>query len=49
VTTTSEISLVNDGQVASDVLLLGAARNSGRLIAANCSAPLLSPMPPARR
>jgi hypothetical protein len=54
VTTTSEIGLVDDGQVASDVLLLGAAGNSGRLIAArgllaSCSAPLLSPMPPARR
>jgi saccharopine dehydrogenase (NAD+, L-lysine-forming) len=34
VTTTSEISLVSDSQATSDVLLLGAAGNSGRLIAA---------------
>jgi short subunit dehydrogenase-like uncharacterized protein len=32
--TTSKISLVSDGQAPSDVLLLGAAGNSGRLIAA---------------
>ena len=33
-TTTSEIGFFGDGQVTSDVLLLGAAGNSGRLIAA---------------
>jgi short subunit dehydrogenase-like uncharacterized protein len=41
-TTTSEISPVDDGQVASDVLLLGAAGNSGRLIAAELTARSLS-------
>ena len=40
--TTSEISLGNDGQVAGDVLLLGAAGNSGRLIAAELAARGLS-------
>jgi saccharopine dehydrogenase (NAD+, L-lysine-forming) len=34
VTTASKISVLSDGQAASDVLLLGAAGNSGRLIAA---------------
>ena len=33
--TTSEISFAGDGRVTSDVLLLGAAGNSGRLIAAD--------------
>ena len=33
-TTASKISVLSDGQAASDVLLLGAAGNSGRLIAA---------------
>src|SRR5215467_9232520 len=33
-TTASEISHARDGRVASDVLLLGAAGNSGRLVAA---------------
>src|SRR5438552_6604216 len=42
VMTTSEISLVDDGQVASDVLLLGAAGNSGQLIAAELAARGLS-------
>lgn len=41
-TTTSEISSVRDGQVTSDVLLLGAAGNSGRLIAAELAARGLS-------
>jgi short subunit dehydrogenase-like uncharacterized protein len=41
-TTTSQISLVRDGQVTSDVLLLGAAGNSGRLIAAELAARCLS-------
>jgi short subunit dehydrogenase-like uncharacterized protein len=40
--TTSEIGLVDDAQVASDVLLLGAAGNSGRLIAAELAARGLS-------
>jgi short subunit dehydrogenase-like uncharacterized protein len=38
VTTASDIGLVSDGQVTSDVLLLGAAGNSGRLIAAELAA-----------
>jgi short subunit dehydrogenase-like uncharacterized protein len=42
VTTASEISLVSDGQVTSDVLLLGAAGSSGRLIAAELAARRLS-------
>jgi saccharopine dehydrogenase (NAD+, L-lysine-forming) len=42
VTTTSEISSGGDGQLASDVLLLGAAGNSGRLIAAELAARGLS-------
>jgi short subunit dehydrogenase-like uncharacterized protein len=42
VTTASEISFVNDGQVTGDVLLLGAAGNSGRLIAAELAARCLS-------
>ena len=42
VTTTSEISFAGDGQVTSDVLLLGAAGNSGRLIAAELAARRLS-------
>jgi uncharacterized protein YbjT (DUF2867 family) len=42
VTTASEISVARDGQVASDVLLLGAAGNSGRLIAAELAARGLS-------
>ena len=41
-TTASEISLARDGQVTSDVLLLGAAGNSGRLIAAELAARGLS-------
>jgi short subunit dehydrogenase-like uncharacterized protein len=42
VTTESEISPANGGQVISDVLLLGAAGNSGRLIAAELAARGLS-------
>jgi uncharacterized protein YbjT (DUF2867 family) len=42
VTTTSEISFAGDGQVTSDVLLLGAAGNSGRAIAAELAARGLS-------
>jgi saccharopine dehydrogenase (NAD+, L-lysine-forming) len=42
VTTASQISLISDGQVTSDVLLLGAAGNSGRLIAAELAARGLS-------
>jgi short subunit dehydrogenase-like uncharacterized protein len=42
VTTASEISVASDGQVASDVLLLGAAGSSGRLIAAELAARGLS-------
>jgi short subunit dehydrogenase-like uncharacterized protein len=42
VTTTSEISFAGDGQLTSDVLLLGAAGNSGRLIAAELAARGLS-------
>jgi len=42
VTRTSEIGLVHDGQAASDVLLLGAAGNTGRLIAADLAARGLS-------
>jgi short subunit dehydrogenase-like uncharacterized protein len=42
VTRASEISFASDGQVASDVLLLGAAGNSGRLIAAELAARRLS-------
>jgi short subunit dehydrogenase-like uncharacterized protein len=42
VTTASEISFANDGQVTSDVLLLGAAGNSGRPIAAELAARRLS-------
>ena len=41
-TTASEISVASDGQVTSDVLLLGAAGNSGRLIAAELAARGLS-------
>jgi short subunit dehydrogenase-like uncharacterized protein len=41
-TTASQISLISDGQVTSDVLLLGAAGNSGRLIAAELAARGLS-------
>ena len=41
-TTTSEISFAGDGQLTSDVLLLGAAGNSGRLIAAELAARGLS-------
>jgi short subunit dehydrogenase-like uncharacterized protein len=41
-TTTSKISLARDGQVTSDVLLLGAAGNSGRLIAAELATRRLS-------
>ena len=41
-TTASEIDVVSDGQVTSDVLLLGAAGNSGRLIAAELAARGLS-------
>ena len=36
--TTSEIRPADDGQAASDVLLLGAAGNSGQLIAAELAA-----------
>jgi short subunit dehydrogenase-like uncharacterized protein len=42
VTTASEIGSVSDGQMASDVLLLGATGNSGRLIAADLAARGLS-------
>jgi len=42
VTTASEISPAGDGQVTSHVLLLGAAGNSGRLIAAELAARRLS-------
>jgi short subunit dehydrogenase-like uncharacterized protein len=42
VTTASQSSLASDGQVTSDVLLLGAAGNSGRLIAAELAARRLS-------
>jgi short subunit dehydrogenase-like uncharacterized protein len=42
VTTTSEMSFAGDGQLTSDVLLLGAAGNSGRLIAAELAARRLS-------
>jgi saccharopine dehydrogenase (NAD+, L-lysine-forming) len=42
VTRASEISFASDGQLASDVLLLGAAGNSGRLIAAELAARRLS-------
>jgi short subunit dehydrogenase-like uncharacterized protein len=42
VTTASEISLVSDGQVTSDVLLLGAAGSSGQLIAGEVAARGLS-------
>jgi short subunit dehydrogenase-like uncharacterized protein len=42
VTTTSEVSFAGDGQLTSDVLLLGAAGNSGRLIAAELAARGLS-------
>jgi short subunit dehydrogenase-like uncharacterized protein len=42
VTTASEDSVVSDGQVTTDVLLLGAAGNSGRLIAAELAARRLS-------
>jgi hypothetical protein len=42
VTTASEISAARDGRVTSDVLLLGAAGNSGRLIAAELAARGLS-------
>jgi saccharopine dehydrogenase (NAD+, L-lysine-forming) len=42
VTTTSKTSFASDGQVTSDVLLLGAAGNSGRLIAAELAARCLS-------
>jgi len=42
VTTAPETSLVSGGQVTSDVLLLGAAGNSGRLIAAELAARRLS-------
>ena len=41
-TTASEISVASDGQVTSDVLLLGAAGNSGRLIAAELASRGLS-------
>ena len=41
-TTASETSLAGDGQVTRDVLLLGAAGNSGRLIAAELAARHLS-------
>ena len=40
--TASKISAVSNGHVASDVLLLGAAGNSGRLIAAELAARGLS-------
>jgi len=42
VATASEIGLLSDGQVTSDVLLLGAAGGSGRLIAAELAARGLS-------
>jgi Saccharopine dehydrogenase NADP binding domain len=42
VTTASEFSFVSDAQVTSDVLLLGAAGNSGQLIAAELAARGLS-------
>jgi short subunit dehydrogenase-like uncharacterized protein len=42
VTTASETSLVSDGQVTSDVLLLGAAGSSGQLIAGEVAARGLS-------
>jgi len=42
VTTASQINLASGGQVTSDVLLLGAAGNSGRLIAAELAARGLS-------
>jgi short subunit dehydrogenase-like uncharacterized protein len=42
VTASSEISLVSDSQATSDVLLLGAAGNSGRLIAAELASRGLS-------
>jgi short subunit dehydrogenase-like uncharacterized protein len=42
VTTASEDRVVSDGQVTTDVLLLGAAGNSGRLIAAELAARRLS-------
>jgi short subunit dehydrogenase-like uncharacterized protein len=42
VTTASEDSVVSNGQVTADVLLLGAAGNSGRLIAAELAARRLS-------
>src|ERR1700749_4923474 len=42
VTTASEIGVASDGQVASDVLLLGAAGNTGRRIAADLAARGLS-------
>jgi short subunit dehydrogenase-like uncharacterized protein len=42
VTTASKIGVASDGQVASDVLLLGAAGSSGRLIAADLAARGLS-------
>ena len=41
-TTASEFGVVSDGQVTSDVLLLGAAGNSGRLIVAELAARGLS-------
>jgi len=41
-TTTSKISSVGDGQATSDVLLLGAAGNSGKVIAAELAARGLS-------
>jgi short subunit dehydrogenase-like uncharacterized protein len=42
VTTASKINVASDGQAACDVLLLGAAGNSGRLIAAELAARSLS-------
>src|SRR5499425_1828990 len=42
VTASSDIGLVGDGQVTSDVLLFGAAGNSGQLIAAELAARGLS-------
>jgi short subunit dehydrogenase-like uncharacterized protein len=42
VTTTSKVSLVRDGQATSEVLLLGAAGNSGQLIAAELASRGLS-------
>jgi short subunit dehydrogenase-like uncharacterized protein len=47
--TTSENSVVGDGQVTSDVLLLGAAGNSGRAIAADLAARGLSVLLAGRR